>query len=277
MGSGAVTGLSAPSYAQVYEYPPPPADIYSEPWVGPNTPWVYYNGDWFLNGILYFFFGPEYGWCPYYAYPPTYIVRPHRWYAPLWLSWYQGHPVYWQNFQRAYPYWRGHAVGHHYDLNFYEQHHRGQGGGWQKGFQGRPAAPATPGIQKPGPARVAPPVEQRPAPTRVAPPERPRPAPAPAAPPERPKPGPAQMAPPERPQPGPARMAPPEGPRPGPAQMAPPAGPRPGPAQVAPPAGPKPGPAPAPKAAPAPAPKPAPGAPGAPQPEKGGGHGEEKH
>ena len=36
------------------------AQVVSAPYVGPNTPWVYYNGDWFLNGILYYFFGPRY-------------------------------------------------------------------------------------------------------------------------------------------------------------------------------------------------------------------------
>ena len=55
LAGGAVAVMSAPSYAQVYEYPPPPQDPYESPWVGPDTPWVYYNGDWFLNGILYYF------------------------------------------------------------------------------------------------------------------------------------------------------------------------------------------------------------------------------
>ncbi len=56
---GAVAAMSAPAHAQYgYNYPPPPADPYAQPWVGPNTPWVNYNGDWFLNGLLYYFFGP---------------------------------------------------------------------------------------------------------------------------------------------------------------------------------------------------------------------------
>jgi len=176
LAGGAVAAMSAPSYAQGYEYAPPPADIFAQPWVGPNTPWVYYNGDWFLNGILYYFFGPQYGWAPYYSYPPTYIVRPGDWYAPRWLAWYQGNPQYYQQFQQAYPYWRGHREGQRYDQNFYEQHHSGQGGGWQKGFQGRPAAPAQPGVQRPAPAQVAPREGQRPAPARVAP-QRQAPAP----------------------------------------------------------------------------------------------------
>src|SRR5271157_1130527 len=108
LAGGAVTAMSAPSYAQAYQYPPPPSDPYASPWVGGNTPWVYYNGDWFLNGILYYFFGPQYGWAPYYSYPPTYIERPGTWYAPRWLAWYQGNPQYYQQFQQAYPYWRGH-------------------------------------------------------------------------------------------------------------------------------------------------------------------------
>jgi len=176
LAGGAVAAMSASSYAQGYAYPPAPADPAAQPWVGSNTPWVYYNGDWFLNGILYYFFGPRYGWAPYYAYPPTYILRPGDWYAPMWFAWYQGNPQYYQQFQQAYPYWRGHREGQRYDQNFYEQHHSGQGGGWQKGFQGRPAAPAQPGVQRPAPAQVAPREGQRPAPARVAP-QRQAPAP----------------------------------------------------------------------------------------------------
>ena len=143
LAGGAIGAMSAPSYAQGYggyNYPPPPQNPYSTPWVGNNTPWTYYQGDWFLNGILYNFFGNQYGWAPYYAYPPTYIVRPNNWYQPMWNTWYQGHPDYWTNFQRQYPYWRGHHAGQHYDQNFYNQHHHGQGGGWHQGFHGGKAA-----------------------------------------------------------------------------------------------------------------------------------------
>jgi len=234
LAGGTVAAMSAPSYAQVYEYPPPLADPYAQPWVGSNTPWVYYNGDWFLNGILYYFFGPQYGWAPYYAYPPTYIERPGNWYAPRWLAWYQGNPHYWEHFQQAYPYWRGHRQDQRYDQKFFEQHHRDQGGGWQKGFQGRPSAPARPEGQRPGPAQVAPPAGQRPAgPTRVTPPEGQRPAPA-VTPSEGQRPGPAQVAPPAGQRPaGPTRVTPPEGQRPAPA-VAPPAGQRPAPAVTTP-------------------------------------------
>jgi hypothetical protein len=135
--AGGVAGvMTAPAYAQVFAPPPPPPHPILAPWVGPNTPWVHYNGDWFLNGVLYYFFGNKYGWAPYYAYAPTYIVRPNSWYAPSWNAWYQKHPVYWQNFTHQYPYWRAHQPGHVYGQNFYNQYHRGQGGGWQKGFHG---------------------------------------------------------------------------------------------------------------------------------------------
>jgi hypothetical protein len=147
LAGGMVAVISAPSIAQDYEYPSPPADPYARPWVGPGTPWVYFNGDWFLNGMLFYYFGPEYGWAPYYAYPSDYIVRPENWYGPKWLTWYKGRPQYWEKFQRQYPYWRGHQQGRHYDRRFYEQHHRGQGNGWQKG---RPAAQGSEG-HKPGP------------------------------------------------------------------------------------------------------------------------------
>ena len=109
LAAGAIGARPAPSYAQGYAgytYPPPPQNIYATPWVGSNTPWVFYQGDWFLRGVLYYFFGPQYGWAPYYAYPPTYIIRPVTWYEPRWHHWYQGHPQYWQTFQRQYPYWQ---------------------------------------------------------------------------------------------------------------------------------------------------------------------------
>jgi hypothetical protein len=64
-----------------------PQDPYASPWVGPNTPWVFYQGDWFSNGMLYYFYGNQYGWAPYYAYPSTYIVREVYWYGPKWTTW----------------------------------------------------------------------------------------------------------------------------------------------------------------------------------------------
>jgi hypothetical protein len=131
---GALAALPAPSQAQAY--PPPPVRPVATPWVGPNTPWVYYNDDWFLNGVLNYFFGPKYGWAPYYAYPRTYIVRPSKWYAPRWNSWYRSHPVYWNNFKRSYPYWQEHRIGQRYGEDFYRQHHRDQGGGWHHGGHG---------------------------------------------------------------------------------------------------------------------------------------------
>jgi hypothetical protein len=164
LAAGAIGARSAPSYAQVYagyNYPPPPQNIYATPWVGSNTPWTFYQGDWFLKGVLYNFFGPHYGWAPYYAYPPTYIVRPVTWYEPRWHKWYQGHPHYWQSFQRQYPYWRGHQAGQRYDQTFYNRYHRGQGAGWNQGFHGvrpteapghgvRPLGAPGPGAQAPG-------------------------------------------------------------------------------------------------------------------------------
>jgi hypothetical protein len=156
LAGGAVAFMSAPSYAQVYEYPPPPTDIYESPWVGPDTPWVFYNGDWFLNGVLYYYYGPEYGWAPYYAYPLTYVVRPDPWYGPRWLTWFRVRPQYWDSFGREYPYWREHRQGQHYSQQFYEQHHSGQGGGWQKGYQRGPATTSHPEGRTPGPAQTAP-------------------------------------------------------------------------------------------------------------------------
>jgi hypothetical protein len=162
LAGGAIGAMSAPSYAQGYagyNYPPPPQNIYATPWVGSNTPWVFFQGDWFLKGVLHNFFGPQYGWAPYYAYPPTYIVRPITWYEPRWHKWYEGQPHYWQNFQRQYPYWREHQAGQRYDQNFYNRYHRSQGAGWNQGFHGvRPPGAPGHGVQAPGaPGRGVPP------------------------------------------------------------------------------------------------------------------------
>lgn len=133
-GVGIVASV-APSYAQAYTYPAPPPDPYASPWVGPDTPWVYYNGDWFLNGVLYYFFGPTYGWAPYYSYGSTYIVRPGTWYGSKWSSWYRGHADYHANFRQQYPHYTAHRQGKVYTQKFYQQHHSSQGAGWHKGFQ----------------------------------------------------------------------------------------------------------------------------------------------
>jgi hypothetical protein len=164
MTGGGLSAMSTPSYARVYKYPPPPPNLYAYPWVGPNTPWVYYNGDWFLKGMLYYFFGPQYGWAPYYAYPPTHMVRPKTWYAPRWRAWYVGHPHYWQNFSRQYPYWRNHRTGQPYDRQFYEKHHHGQGPGWHKGFQAVSPPPPHPRGRGAGPGQVSPPPRGKPGP-----------------------------------------------------------------------------------------------------------------
>ncbi|MDR3570381.1 MAG: hypothetical protein P4L43_20345 [Syntrophobacteraceae bacterium] len=163
LAGGAVAVISAPSYAQGYNYPAPPPNPDESPWVGLNTPWFYYNGDWFLNGVLYYYYGPNYGWAPYYAYSPDHIVRPQSWYAPNWMAWYQGQPQYRQSFERQYPYWREHRQGQRYSEKFFEQHNHGQGVGWQKGFQSsRAAAPSRPEGHKPGPAQALPPEGQHP-------------------------------------------------------------------------------------------------------------------
>lgn len=133
LAGGALSALPAPAAAQVY--PPPPVQPVATPWVGPNTPWVYYNGDWFQNGVLYYNFGPSYGWAPYYAYPRTSVVRPGRWYGPKWHNWYRTNPVYWDNFNRSYPHWRSHRTGFRYDEGFYNRHHHGQGRGWHRGWR----------------------------------------------------------------------------------------------------------------------------------------------
>jgi hypothetical protein len=208
-------GPSAQGYGGNY-YAPPPQNPYATPWVGSNTPWVFYQGDWFLNGMLYNFFGNQYGWAPYYAYPPTYIVRPNNWYEARWNTWYQQNPQYWQTFTQKYPYWRDHRYGQRYDQNFYNRYHRGQGEGWQKGFHGRAIERPQPEGRKPGPAQVTPREGQRPTPARVAPPEGRRPAPAQVTPREGQRPGPARVAPPEGRRPGPA-VTQPEGRKPGPA------------------------------------------------------------
>jgi hypothetical protein len=128
IGSVIVT-LSLPSPAQVH----PPR---RGPWTGAKTPWTYYHGDWFHNGTLHYYYGRKHGWAPYYARPFGRVERPGEWYGEKWEHWYREHPKNWENFEHQYPYWRGHRVGEHYDENFYNRYHQGQGGGWQKPYQG---------------------------------------------------------------------------------------------------------------------------------------------
>ncbi|MGP7987190.1 MAG: hypothetical protein ACLPPL_07075 [Desulfobaccales bacterium] len=157
LAGGAIGVTSGPCSAQGY-YPVQPVAM--TPYVGNNTPWTFYKGDWFLNGVLNYFFGPKIGFAPYYAYPQVYIVRPGNWYAPGWNAWYQARPQYWNNFERQYPQWRGHQMGRHYDENFYNRYNRGQGGGWNRGFQGagttgpgyHPQGGTTPGYHPQGTA-----------------------------------------------------------------------------------------------------------------------------
>lgn len=126
----AVGIMSSFCQAQVYAPAPLVSVTVGSPWAGPNTPWVFYNGDWFSQGVLHYYFGPKYGWAPYYAYPRACVVRPAQWYGPKWHAWYAAHPACWQHFHQHYPYWRSHQVGHHYDEAFYNRYHRGQGHGW---------------------------------------------------------------------------------------------------------------------------------------------------
>ncbi len=99
--------VTTAAYAQAYpgyNYPPPPPNPYASPWVGPGTPWVFYGGNWFMNGVPFFYYGVDCGWGPVNAYPPALIVRPNYWYGPMWTSWYQARPYYWDNFVPMQPY-----------------------------------------------------------------------------------------------------------------------------------------------------------------------------
>jgi hypothetical protein len=224
LGGGVMGALPTPSQAQVYvPVPPPPGPQVAAPWVGNNTPWVYYHGDWFLNGVLYNFFGNQYGWAPYYAYAPTYIVRPNQWYAPRWNNWYKAHPAYYTNFQRQYPYWHNHQPGRHYDQNFYNKYHHGQGPGWQKGFRAgvhnppppatrnRPPEAAGHGHQAPaqtGHFQPGPPASRQPGQYQPGTPASRQPGQYQPGPPAAKQPGQHQPTPPASRQPGPEREAP---------------------------------------------------------------------
>ena len=133
LGAGMIGAMPGISQAQVV----PPAAPYATgaPWIGVNTPWVYYNGDWFLNGILYSFW-------------------PSIWMGPvLRLSrnlYRQTRPLVWSEmgqvvsrpsglpgkFPARLPNWREHQVGRHYGEEFYNRYHPGQGGGWHHGVPG---------------------------------------------------------------------------------------------------------------------------------------------
>jgi hypothetical protein len=228
VGALAVVGCVGPYQGGAYDYGGAyggayytPQNIYANPWVGPNTPWTYFQGDWFLNGMLYNYYGNQYGWAPYYAYPPTYTVRPNNWYGPRWNTWYQQHPQYWQTFANKYPYWRDHRQGQHYDQNFYNRYHRSQGEGWQKGFHGRAIEIPHRQGRIPGPTGVNPREGSRSGPAQVVPHEGQRLGPGQVAPYERQRPIPAQVVPRERQRPGSARIAPSQGQREGTNQVTP--------------------------------------------------------
>jgi hypothetical protein len=103
------------------------------PWVGPNTPWVFWNNNWYYNGILYAFFGPL-GWWPNGYYGNNLIVRTDEWYGPRWVTWYRENPYYWDEFHRHYGNghhwhhgWHGHDAWHHWHHhNLHHHHHHGQ-------------------------------------------------------------------------------------------------------------------------------------------------------
>ena len=146
LAGGAVAVMSTHSYAQVYEYPPPPSDPSASPWVRSDTPWVYYDGDWFMNGILYYYYGPDYGGPPITLILSAILSDPEP--GMLRDGWrgIRGSLLTWRVFNGSILVGRGHRQGQRYSQKFYEQHHGGQGGGWQQGLQGPPAllrAPST--------------------------------------------------------------------------------------------------------------------------------------
>ncbi len=125
--------ISAPALAQSvsveaksYTYPAPPQKPAEHPWVGPNTPWTYYNNDWFYKGTLYYDYG-ERGWAPYYSYETTTVTRPSDYYDTKWSVWYQKNPTYTETLIREHPYWKEHHVGTVYNENFYITHDKREG------------------------------------------------------------------------------------------------------------------------------------------------------
>ena len=76
---GVIVALSSPSLAQG---DPPPHG----PFVGPKTPWTFFHGDWFKNGVLHYNYGPKPGWAPYYAHPPGPVERPGEWYGEKYVE-----------------------------------------------------------------------------------------------------------------------------------------------------------------------------------------------
>ncbi len=139
VAGGTMAAMSAPASAQPYEYPAAPGDPYVNPWVGPGSCWVFYNGDWFCNGVLYYYFGPVYGWSPYWAFPVSFIVYEPYWYGPMWGAWFTAHPNVVNVFINTFPFWRSHHHGEHPDREFFEKHHGGKGS-WQGGWKGHPGA-----------------------------------------------------------------------------------------------------------------------------------------
>jgi hypothetical protein len=122
---GIILTVSSPALAQMT------SGSQQGPYTGDNSPWTYYKGDWFKNGVLHYYYGNN-RWAPYYSKGPGSVQRPNEWYGEKWQTYNQQHPQNLTNFESQYPYWSSHQVGQKYDEKFYHQHHPEQGGGWQR-------------------------------------------------------------------------------------------------------------------------------------------------
>ena len=77
--------------------------VVEAPWLGPASPWFWYNNAWWYNGVLYGFYGGAYGWRPYGSITNVVVEQPAYFYNnPKWGSWAQRNPQHGQRWQQQY-------------------------------------------------------------------------------------------------------------------------------------------------------------------------------
>lgn len=87
--------MAPPSSAQMV--------VIGAPYLGPMSPWFWFNHNWYYNGVMYGYYGPGYEWAPYGSVTNVVVQQPAHYYNnPQWDSWANRHPEYGQHWQHEY-------------------------------------------------------------------------------------------------------------------------------------------------------------------------------
>jgi hypothetical protein len=116
--------------------------VVQNPWLGPGSPWYWWNNAWWYNGVQYGFYGAAYGWRPYGSITNVVVEQPAHYYNnPQWDRWNHSHPDHVQHFHQQYhggirnPNYKPTAVpgqranpyqGQHGQPQFHQAQHPGQ-------------------------------------------------------------------------------------------------------------------------------------------------------